>query len=293
MLQSMTGYGRAEYTHGDVKAVVEVRSVNHRYLDIALRMGRSLYGLEKDIRAEVSAAVARGKVDVSIQLESDGERDLGLRLNTRQAARIAALLRDLGIAAGCAPEPDMASLLVFKDLLFEQGENESDPDTSWSAIKPALSGAMQAMRAMQAAEGAETARDMRERLVTIQTCVEKIEAAAPHLLRQRQGTLREKIKTLCEGIIVDEGRISQEIALLADRSDITEELVRLKSHIKQFQQWLDAEGAIGRKLDFLMQEMNREINTIGSKISDSAVALQVVEVKNELEKIREQIQNIM
>jgi uncharacterized protein (TIGR00255 family) len=293
MLQSMTGYGRAEYTHGEIKAIVEVRSVNHRYLDMALRMSRSLYGLEKNIRGEVSACAVRGKIDVSVQIECAGERDLSLRLNTEQAARLAGLLRELGSATGCAHEPDMASLLIFKDLLFEQRETDSDPDTSWNAIKPALIAAMQAMQAMQTAEGAETARDMRERLAAVQACIEKIETAAPNLLRQRQETLREKIKALCEGIIVDEGRITQEIALICDRSDITEELVRLKSHIKQFQQWLEAEGAIGRKLDFLMQEMNREINTIGSKISDSDIALQVVEVKNELEKIREQIQNIM
>ncbi|MBM4311765.1 MAG: YicC family protein [Deltaproteobacteria bacterium] len=293
MLQSMTGYGRAEYTHGEIKAVTEVRSVNHRYLEMSLRMSRSLYGLEKNIRAEVSAAVARGKVDVSIQLERDGDRDLGLHLHTEQAARLAGLLRELGSATGCVQEPDMASLLAFKDLLFEQRETENDPDTSWNAIKPALSAALQAMRAMQTAEGEATVRDMRDRLATIQGHVEAIGAAAPALLRQRRDALREKIQNLCDGIMIDEGRLTQEIALMCDRSDITEELVRLTSHIKQFQQWLEAEGAIGRKLDFLMQEMNREINTIGSKISDSAVALQVVEVKNELEKIREQIQNIM
>jgi len=293
MLQSMTGYGTADYTHDDIKAVVEVRSVNHRFLDISLRMSRNLYGLEKYIRKEVSTYAARGKVDVSIQLEHTAAHDLSLRLNTQQAVQIADLLRQLQQAAGCTDKLDTASLLTFKDLLFEQQELENDLGESQSAIEPALKAALQALQAMQMEEGEETARDIRERINAIQTCVKKIELSAPQLLSQRQETLREKIKTLCAGVIVDEGRVTQEIALLADRSDVTEELVRLKSHIKQFQQWLDTEGPIGRKLDFLMQEMNREINTIGSKISDSDIALMVVEVKNELEKIREQIQNIM
>ncbi len=293
MLQSMTGYGRAEHTHAGNKAVVETRAVNHRYLDIALRMSRSLYGLEKKIRDEVSSCAARGKIDVSIQLECAGERDFSLRLHAEQAARIAGLLRELQSASGCTSAIDMGSLLAFKDMLFEQQEPGADSDENWAVIRPALLGALQAMRDMQAAEGRATAADMRTRLAAVQACVAKIETAAPELLRQRQETLREKIKALCEGIIVDEGRVMQEVALLADRSDITEELVRLASHIRQFEQWLEADGAIGRKLDFLMQEMNREINTIGSKIADGAVALQVVEVKNELEKIREQIQNIM
>jgi uncharacterized protein (TIGR00255 family) len=293
MLQSMTGYGRGEHTHDDLKAIVEIRSVNHRYLDISLRMGRSLYGLEKYIRKEVGACVVRGKVDVSIQLAYTGEHDLSLRLNTQQAAQLADLLRELQKVTGCTSGPDMAALLSFKDLLFDQQEDDKNLDTSRHAIEPALRAALQALQAMQMEEGEETARDICERVSTIQDCVEKIAANAPQLLAQRQATLREKIKTLCEGVIVDEGRVTQEITLLAERSDITEELVRLTSHIRQFQQWLDTEGAIGRKLDFLMQEMNREINTIGSKISDSDIALLVVEVKNELEKIREQIQNIM
>jgi len=293
MLLSMTGYGRGEHSINNMKAVVEVRSVNHRYLDISLRMSRSLYGLEQHIRRDVANSVARGKIEVSIQVDFTGEHTADVRLNTRQAAQIADLLRELQQAAGCAGNLDTASLLAFKDLLFEQHESENDPESSQKVVGPALNAALQAMQTMQAAEGAQTARDMQARITTVRECVAAIERAAPHLLSQRQQSLREKIQTLCDGIALDEGRINQEIAMLADKSDITEELVRLKSHIIQFRQWLDAEGPIGRKLDFLMQEMNREINTVGSKISDSDIALKVVEVKNELEKIREQIQNIM
>jgi len=293
MLQSMTGYGKGENTCEDIKAVVEVRSVNHRYLDISLRMSRSLYGLEKYIRKEISTVAARGKVDVTIQLEHTAAHDLSLSLNTQQAVQLADLLRQLQQTAGCTDTLDTAALLTFKDLIFEQQEQEHDLEASQRAIEPALKDALQALQSMQMDEGEETARDIRNRISTVQTCVEKIEMSTPQLLSQRQEALREKIQALCEGVIVDESRVTQEIALLADRSDVTEELVRLKSHINQFQQWLDAQGAIGRKLDFLMQEMNREANTIGSKISDSDIALLVVEIKNELEKIREQIQNIM
>jgi len=293
MLQSMTGYGKGENTCENIKAVVEVRSVNHRYLDISLRMSRSLYSLEKYIRKEISAFAARGKVEVSIQLEHTADHDLSMSLNTQQTVQLADLLRQLQQAAGCTDTVNTASLLAFKDLIFEQQERENDLESSQHAIEPALKNALQTLQTMQMDEGEETACDIRERINTVQQFVQKIEANTPQLLKQRQETLREKIKTLCEGVIVDEGRVTQEIALLADRSDVTEELVRLKSHINQFQQWLENQGAIGRKLDFLMQEMNREANTIGSKISDSDIALLVVEIKNELEKIREQIQNIM
>ena len=292
MLQSMTGYGRAEYTHDDIKAVVEVRSVNHRFLDISLRMSRSLYGLEKYIRKEVSTYAARGKVDVSIQLEHTAAHDLSLHLNTQQAVQIADLLRQLQQAAGCTDKLDTASLLTFKDLLFEQQELESDLEASQRAIEPALKAALQALQAMQMDEGEETARDIRERITTVQTCVGKIETNAPQLLSHRQETLREKIKNLCEGVIVDESRVTQEITLLADRSDVTEELVRLKSHINQFQQWLDAQGAIGRKLDFLSQEFNREANTLCAKAQATPLTAIGLDLKAVIDQMREQIQNV-
>ena len=183
----MTGYGRGEYIHDDLKAVVEVRSVNHRYLDISLRMGRSLYGLEKYIRKEVGACAVRGKVDVSIQLEYTGEHDLSLRLNTQQAAQLADLLRELQKVTGCPSELDMAALLSFKDLLFDQQEDDDNLDTSRCAIEPALRAALQALQAMQLDEGEETAADIRERVSTIQACVEKIAANAPQLLTTAAG----------------------------------------------------------------------------------------------------------
>ena len=293
MLQSMTGYGRGEHTTDDLKAVVEIRAVNHRFLDISLRMSRSLYALEHNIRKEVSASIMRGKVDISVQLEHADTHGPALLLNTHQAEQLTGLLRSLQQTTGCTDALSTASLLAFKDVLFEQQELNGDPDANWPVIEPALCSALQALQNMQQHEGRETAADISKRIDTVQACVEKINAAVPDLQLQRRESLREKIKTMCEGVIVDEGRLNQEIALLADRSDITEELVRLESHISQFLQWLDARGAIGRKLDFLMQEMNRETNTIGSKIANSEIALLVVEIKNELEKIREQIQNIM
>ena len=293
MLRSMTGYGRGENTCNDMKAVVEIRSVNHRYLDISLRMGRSMYALEQHIRKEVSSALLRGKIEVSIQLEHGTENNPGVFLNTEQVSRIAGLLRSLQQTAGCTDELDTASLLMFKDILFEYPEPENNPDASRDAIDPALQTALQALQAMQEHEGRQTAADIINRIDTVKGYVNRIQTAAPELLLQRRETLREKIQTLCDGVILDEGRLTQEIALLADKSDITEELVRLESHIHQFGGWLDTREPVGRKLDFLMQEMNREINTIGSKISDSTIALLVVEVKNELEKIREQIQNII
>jgi uncharacterized protein (TIGR00255 family) len=149
------------------------------------------------------------------------------------------------------------------------------------------------MNQMQDAEGAEISRDILQRLKDIESVMGQIETKVPESLAARQLALKERVQTLCEGVEVDEVRMLQEIALLADRSDITEELVRAKSHVKQFMQWLDTQEPVGRKLDFLMQEINREVNTVGSKASDSEISVMVVAIKNELEKIREQVQNVM
>ena len=293
MLRSMTGYGRAEATVGEKKVVAEVRSVNHRYLDVSVRISRGFSGLENDIKKLVASYASRGKAEVSIQVESTQNSDFNMHVNTASATHVYSLLQQIKKDVSIPGDINLSTLLCFKDSIIEEKQDDVDEQSYWDSFKPCLEQALQAMNQMQDAEGDEISRDILQRLKYIESLMGQIETKAPESLAARQQALKERVKTLCEGVEVDEVRMLQEIALLADRSDITEELVRAKSHVKQFMQWLDTQEPVGRKLDFLMQEINREVNTVGSKASDSEISVMVVAIKNELEKIREQVQNVM
>jgi uncharacterized protein (TIGR00255 family) len=289
----MTGYGRAETQLADKRLTVEIRAVNHRFLDISVRMSRALGALEKDVRKQVSGAVQRGKIDVSVQCDAAAAGEAALCVDGAALRHVRALLQQVRESAGASGPPDLQDLLVFRDVIFRSADEPADAAQLWNALQPCLGQALADMARMQETEGAEIARDIRARLAQVADLTEAIAARVPEALQARRDGLRQRIAALCEGFEVDENRMTQEIALMADRSDVTEELVRAGSHIGQFLKGLDTCEPIGRKLDFLIQEINREINTIGSKSPDAAIALQVVEAKNELEKIREQIQNIM
>jgi len=293
MLQSMTGYGRTETVANEKKVVTEVRSVNHRFLDVSVRISRDFACLENNIKKLVAAYASRGKVDVSVQFESKQNGDLNIRVNTAAATHVYSMLQQIKKDVGVPGEINLSTLICFKDNIFEEKQDDVDDAGHWEALKPCLEQALQALKQMQNTEGQEISRDILQRLKEIENIAAKIETKAPESLETRKQTLKERVKILSEGVEVDEGRMLQEIAILADKSDITEELVRAKSHIKQFMQWLDTQEPVGRKLDFLMQEINREVNTIGSKVSDSEISIMVVAIKNELEKIREQVQNVM
>jgi uncharacterized protein (TIGR00255 family) len=293
MVRSMTGYGRAETQLADKQIVVEIRSVNHRFLDISVRMPRLFATLEKDIRKQISAAAQRGKIDVSVQCEASQVGEAPLSVDSAALGHVRALLRQVQELSGADGPLDLQTLLVFKDMLFRHTDEPADEKQVWAVLQPCLVQALDAMSRMQEAEGGEIARDIQGRLAHVAQLKDAIADRAPDALQARREALRQRIAALCEGIDLDESRMTQEIALMADKSDVTEELVRAGSHIGQFLNGLEACEPVGRKLDFLIQEINREINTIGSKASDAHIALQVVEAKNELEKIREQVQNIM
>jgi uncharacterized protein (TIGR00255 family) len=249
--------------------------------------------LEKDIKKLVSSYVPRGKVDVSIQFEFPRKANLNIMTNNAAAKHIHDLLQRLQKDLSIPGDINLATFLAFKDIIFENIEENFNEKQFWEFIKPCLEQALLAMRQMQENEGEELSRDILQRLKYIENLLGDIEIRAPESLKARKQALQKRVKALCVGVEVDEGRMFQEIAVLSDKSDITEELVRAKNHVKQFIQWLDTHDPIGRKLDFLIQEINREVNTLGAKVSDSEISLKVVDIKNEMEKVREQVQNVM
>ncbi len=292
MAKSMTGYGRGESSFEGKKIIVEMRSVNHRYCDVSLRVSPRFAAMEAEIKKFISNRTGRGKVDVNIQFENSEEAAYDLTINLPLAKALYNVLETLRQELNLPGAIDLATLLSFRDIIAPAKEVRA-PAGDFEALRPPLEQALAGLQQMQEQEGAEITADMRARLKTVGAAIAEIEALFPRSLAEREQALRERISTWCAGVELDAGRMAQEIAYLVDRSDITEELIRVKSHIKQFDQWLDTTETVGRKLDFLLQEINREVNTIGSKASDADISRQVVEIKNELEKIREQAQNIL
>jgi uncharacterized protein (TIGR00255 family) len=289
----MTGYGRGESLAEQRNIITEVRSVNHRFLDISVRMPRIFSSMEINVRREVSASTLRGKVDVTIQYEDAQGISSDLHLNIDAAKSIFNMLQEIKKEVSMPDDVTLSTLVAFKDFFFEKKEAPADEDLTWKAIKEALQQALTSMVQMQKAEGEEISKDIKNRLHTISETLEEIEARVPESLELRRSSLVERIQALCQDVEIDPERLAQEIAIMADKSDITEEIVRAKSHIKQFTGLFITNESIGRKLEFLLQEMNRETNTMGSKASDSEISVKVIDIKNELEKIREQVQNIM
>lgn len=292
MAKSMTGYGRGESLFEGKKIIVEIRSVNHRYCDVSLKLPARFAAMETEIKKFITSRTSRGKVDVNIQFENSEEAAYNFTVNLPLAKALYKLLENLRQELNLSGTIDLATLLSFRDIIAPAKEPR-DTAGDFEALRPPLEQALATLQQMQEQEGAEITADMRARLETIRTAIEKIESTFPRSLAEREQALRERISTWCAGVEIDPGRMTQEIAYLVDRSDITEELIRVKSHIKQFDQWLDTPETVGRKLDFLLQEINREVNTIGSKANDADISRHVVEIKNELEKIREQAQNIL
>ena len=293
MLRSMTGYGRGEAAFGEKTIATEIRSVNHRFLDSSVKISKAFPLVENETKKIIALHASRGKVDVSIQFNAQQNTEVNLQVDSARAKQVFKMLQQIKEDACVPGDINLLTLLSFRDVFFRENDENIDQESLWTAVKPSLEQALSALQDMQAAEGGEIARDMLQRLKIIEDAAKEIEARAPASLAARQLALKERVKTLCNGLTLDDQRMLQEISILADKSDITEELVRAKSHIRQFMQWMDSQEPVGRKLDFLMQEINREINTIGAKASDAEISMKVVIMKNELEKIREQIQNIM
>lgn len=291
MIKSMTGYGRVETTGQDRNIVVEFKSVNHRFLEISLRMPQALSPLELEFKKKIGEKIKRGRVEVFIRLEAGSTNAAETIVNLDIARNYFAALQRLKNEFGLTEEIGLKTLVGFRDIFSQPAETEIQPDVL-KKIAAALEEALDMLVSMRQEEGLAIYQDMKQRLDLIKGILETINARSPQVILEYQRRLAERIKELTAGCVIDESRLAQEAAILADKSDITEEIVRMRSHIGQFVTLLQSAEAEGKKIDFLLQEMNREINTIGSKSNDAEIARQVIEAKSELGKLREQAQNI-
>ena len=291
MVKSMTGYGRAVETVNGREFTVEIRSVNNRYLDCTVKLPRSFSFAEEAVKAAVKAAVSRGKVDVYISVRSETEADVQVTLNKPVVEGYLAAMRQMVSDYGVTDDISVSTLSRMSDV-FVVDKPKADEDQLKADLLSVVDKALQAYDAMRVTEGLALENDLRSRANTILELVAQVEELNPKTVSDYRKRLEEKMREVLENKSIDESRILTEAAIFADKVAVDEETVRLRSHLEQMDEMLRGNGGIGRKLDFLLQEMNREANTTGSKCSDVKVARIVVDIKAELEKIREQTQNI-
>jgi uncharacterized protein (TIGR00255 family) len=293
VLKSMTGFGRGEYLDAEYRLVVEIKAVNHRYNEIVIRMPKNLGVLEDKIRKTVAATLQRGRIDVFAAVEEYGEKNRAVRVDKDLAIAYHKALKELGELLASPVGDNVHQIARYPDVLRVE-EATTDAAGLWPKLQAAVDAAVQNLMAMRLAEGASIGQDMTARIDAIAAKVAFVAERAPQVLSEYREKLLGRMRDLLAavGAEPDEARLLQEAALFADRISITEELVRLQSHLRQFKETLASGDAVGRKLDFIVQEMNRETNTIASKANDFTVANTVVEIKSEIEKVREQIQNI-
>ena len=287
----MTGYGRGEQTVNGYNITVELRSVNNRYLDCNVRIPRLYLFAEESIKSRVQNTISRGKVDVFVTLESTGEQKLKVNLNKPVAEGYHAALRELAETYGLADDISVSLLSRFPEVLVAE-KAEEDVEQMAKDICCVLDKALNDFDQMRTREGARLKEDILSRAATIEKKVALVEQRSPETVSEYRARLEARMNEVLSNTQIDPARILTEAAIFADKVAVDEETVRLYSHITQLRDMLDKGGAIGRKLDFLIQEFNREANTIGSKCSDIEIARHVVDVKAEIEKIREQIQNL-
>jgi len=288
----MTAYGRGEYNQGASAFTVELKSLNNRFRDIVLRMPRTLQALEDEIRSQISSRVRRGRVEVSIQMETNsGEGEYQLELNAPLVKSYFRIFRELNKEFGLDEKVSPDSLCQMKDIIIFK-----TPDVEIDDVRPGLQEvlglAMESLDKMRMVEGKAIEEDFLKRLKIIDEYLDVIEENAPKIVDEYKRRLEDKIRKISGEMVLDESRLIQEVAIFADRCDITEEIVRFRSHLKQFRDFMSKDDSIGRRLDFLIQEIGREVNTIGSKATDSSISSKVIEIKAELEKLREQVQNV-
>ncbi len=292
MIASMTGFGRAEITRNGIVALAEVRSVNNRYLEVTARLPRQHSTRDREVKELVRSYVSRGSINITLKLERVDNGSIPLKINESAAKALYKLLADLKKATGLREKIRLDHLLHFSEI-FEPIEEDDSSTKEWEVLQEALQQALIAMNEMRLKEGEELAKDLIKRIQWIDSKVEQIEHLSKERIPQERQALQEKIaQLLSDPLIIDQNRLELEISLLAEKLDVTEECVRYHSHNKFFLESLQNNEAVGRRLNFLVQEMNREVNTIGTKACDATIAHLVVAIKEELEKIREQIQNI-
>lgn len=293
MIQSMTGYGRIESVRDGRKYTVEMKSLNHRYLEISLRVPAILSPLEIDIKKRIGSKFTRGRIETIIRIDSESSSvvENKYELNLPLIRNYYELLVQLREELKLEEEITLSMMTGFRDA-FVQKEPGLDLSAVWGELGTALDMAMAALIEMREAEGKNVCDDLLLRISLIVKSIDSIALRAPRVVSEYQIRLGERVKELVGGIAIDELRLQQEVAIMAEKSDISEEIVRLNSHIVQFRDLLESSDAVGRSMDFLIQEMVREVNTIGSKSSDAEISRKVIDIKSELSRIREQVQNI-
>lgn len=291
MIKSMTGFGRCEISDAERKFTVEMKSVNHRYLDVNIRMPKKLNFFESAIRGVLKEYTQRGKVDIFISYEDFTEDNVSIRYNKDVAARYMEYLREMASDFELENDIRVSSLSRYPEV-FSMEEAAVDEEGLWKSLEKALRGASEAFVETRIKEGENLKKDLLEKLDNMLSHVQFIEERSPQIIAEYRQKLEERVRDLLEDTKVDEGRLLTEVTIFADKVCVDEEIVRLKSHIETTKQTLIGGGSIGRKLDFLAQEMNREANTILSKSNDLEISNRGIELKTEIEKVREQIQNI-
>lgn len=291
MLRSMTGFGAADLTTSAGRYIVEARSLNHRFLEVLVRLPRELSSLEDRIRALVQGRVLRGRVEVAIIRENYGKRARSVKVDVDLAKTFITALNDLKRTLELTGTPDLSMLVALPDLIKIE-EQKEDLEESWPAIAAGVAQAMDRLVGMRGTEGARLAQDLEARIERLRERVDEIERRSPLVVREYGARLTRRIVELLGAVPVDEGRVATEVAMFADRCDITEEITRFRSHLAQTRQTIHGAGAVGRTLEFIVQELGREANTMGSKANDLEITRTVIAIKGELESLREQIQNV-
>lgn len=291
MIKSMTGFGRALADDGKRSVIVELKGVNHRYFDVNIRMPKSLFPLEDRMRKTLQEYITRGKLDMFITYRNHIKDDLEVKYNESLAGRYASILKRMRDELGLVDDVSVSLISKFPDVVYTE-ETEENLDEIWILLEKAVRDAAAIMQDMRQKEGELLKRDMLQKADSILEKLEIIKAREVTVMPSYREKLFERLKGIMDQIPVDENRVALEVALYTDRASIDEEITRLSSHMEQFRAFLREEEPVGRKLDFLAQEMNREANTMASKSVDITITNTVLEIKNDIEKIREQMQNI-
>jgi len=290
-LKSMTGYGRAEVEHQGRTWTVEVKSVNNRFLDAKVKLPRNYGSLEDAVRKKISGCHQRGRVDLILTVSGDFSDLVAIRVDSKLAKSYKENLVQLATELDLKCQPDLAMIINLPDVLNREQLLE-DLEQVWPILENTIDDALRQCLEMRILEAEALTVDLIERLQLFSSILGEIEQKIPEISQQREENLKDRLEKLLGKVDLDPARLAQEVAVLVDKTDVTEELVRLRSHISQFEGLLEAQEPVGRKLDFLIQEFLREVNTIASKINDAESAHKTVTLKSELEKMREQVQNI-
>lgn len=291
MIKSMTGFGRSKYENESREYIVEIKSVNNRYNDINIKIPRNISSLEEKVKKQVASATSRGKIDVFVSFTNNSERGKNIKINTELAKRYIEELKTLTEENNIIDNINIMDIARLPEVLNIRLE-EDDEEVIWEELKLCLKNAIEAFINMRETEGARIKEDLINRIDIISKKIDKINNISTGLVEEYIVKLEKRINEILKTNVVDEARLAQEIVIYSDKCSVEEEITRLKSHILQFLKLIEENNAIGKKLDFLVQEMNRETNTIGSKANNLEITNLVVDIKTEIENIREQIQNI-